>query len=145
VLALDRSAAALVVARRNARRHGVEGRIDFVQADLLEPVRGPVDAVVSNPPYIRRNELDSLMPDVRDWEPESALFDDEPGAGILGRLIEGAARVLTPGGCFIAEIADARASEALALVEDPGRWSETALAPDLAGLKRVLVTRRGER
>lgn len=142
VLALDRSPAALEVARRNARRHGVEGRVDFVRADLLEPVRGPINAVVANPPYIRRDEADDLMPDVRDWEPGIALYDDEPGVGILARLAAGAARVLIPGGSLVVEIADARSREGLALLESSGLWCEPGLAPDFSGRKRLLLARR---
>ena len=142
VIAADRSASALAVARRNALRHGVAPRMDLVLADLLEPVRGPFHAVVSNPPYIRREEKADLMADVRDYEPEAALFDDEPGQGILARLISGAARVLAPGGSLVVEVADARSREALALVEDSGLWDETGVAPDLAGLKRILQARR---
>jgi len=142
VLALDRSAAALSVGGRNAIRYGMQGRVSFILADLLEPVRGPVAAVVSNPPYIKRSEADDIMPDVRDFEPEAALFDDEPGEGILARLVAGAARVLAPGGCLVVEIADARSAEALALLEDSGLWEETGVAPDLAGLKRILQARR---
>ncbi len=142
VLALDRSPAALMVARRNTIRHRVDGRVHFLIADLLESVRGPVHAVVSNPPYILRSETDDLMPDVRDWEPEAALFDDEPGAGILVRLVAGAARVLAPGGSLVVEIAAARSEEALALLEASHLWDDAGVAPDLAGLKRVLQARR---
>ena len=142
VLALDRSEKALAVARKNARRHGVAERVHFVAGDLLEPVSGHVDAVVSNPPYILRSEKESLMPDVRDFEPEAALLDDEPGEGILARLVAGAARVLAPRGSLVVEIADARAQDAVALLEGSGLWDESSLAPDLAGLKRVLRARR---
>jgi len=141
VLALDRSAEALEVARRNARRHGVEGRVDFVRADLLEPVRGPLHVVVANPPYIRRDEAEDLMPDVRDWEPGIALYDDEP-EGILARLAAGAARVLIPGGSLVIEIADARSDDALAHLASTGLWRDAGVAPDHAGRRRILIARR---
>ena len=143
VVALDRSEKALAVARGNAILHGVADRVRFLVSDLLEAVGGPVDSVVSNPPYILRAEADALMPDVRDWEPALALFDDVPGEGILGRLVDGAAKILAPGGCFVAEIADARGAAALALLEASGPWDDAAVTQDFAGLKRVLLARRG--
>jgi release factor glutamine methyltransferase len=114
----------------------------LLAADLLEAVRGPVDAVVSNPPYIKREEADALMPDVRDYEPGIALYDDEPGAGILARLVAGAAQVLIPGGALVVEIADTRSAEALAHLESTGLWSDAGVAPDHAERSRILMARR---
>lgn len=142
VLGVDRSHAALTVARRNAARCGVSERVHFALGDLLAPARGPFDAVAGNPPYIRRDEGDGLMPDVRDWEPGVALFDDEPGPGILARLAAGAARVLRPGGCLVLETAEARAQEALALLDAGGAWDDAGIARDHAGRERVIVARR---
>src|SRR5207245_10757372 len=73
ITAVDVSIAALEVARRNSERHGVGSRIRFSAGDLFEQVAGEFDLIVSNPPYVRREELDALSPEIRDWTPLTRL------------------------------------------------------------------------
>jgi release factor glutamine methyltransferase len=97
VTALDISAAALEVARENALRHGVAGRVRFVESDLLTAVRGETfDVVVSNPPYVRDDEV--LEAQVREFEPRVALFAGTTGLEVYRRLVPQAWEALAPGG-----------------------------------------------
>ena len=92
VLATDISPAALAVARENAERHGVGARISFLQGDLLDPLleeegAAPLDAVLSNPPYVAEPELQSLQPEVREHEPRVALVGGPEGLEVIQRLL----------------------------------------------------------
>ena len=104
VIAGDISVAALAVARKNIRRHGVSARVSPVQADLLSAFSGRVDAIVSNPPYINPRQKTELPPAVRDFEPSGALFSPESGLAHLRRLLAGAGRLLSGGGLLLVEI-----------------------------------------
>lgn len=106
VVAVDHSGEALAVARRNAERHGVADRIQFLEGDLFEPL-APADRfhfVISNPPYIPTAEIANLAVGVRDFEPHLALDGGSNGFAVLERILAGAAAVLEPGGWLIVEI-----------------------------------------
>ena len=139
VLALDRSAAALAVARENGRRHGVLDRVAFLRADLLEAVRGPVDLVVSNPPYV--GDADELDPECR-HEPREALFAGPDGLDAYRRIAPAAARVLRPGGTLLFETPGAQVGEIADLCRSAGLTPREPI-PDLAGRPRVLPAVRG--
>jgi release factor glutamine methyltransferase len=138
VVAVDRSADALAVAVDNARRLGAEGRVRFLRADLLEAVRGPVDMVVSNPPYVA--EGDEVDPET-DHEPRMALYAGPLGLDVYRRLIPGAARVLRPGGTLLLETAGAGIEALNELCREAGLEPQEPLA-DLAGKPRVLPAER---
>jgi release factor glutamine methyltransferase len=106
VTAIDISAAALAVARRNAQRHGVEDRIEFVESDLFAslPAERAFDYIVSNPPYVSTAEMANLAPHVRNEEPHVALHAGERGTEVIERLIQQAAQRLTPGGAVLIEV-----------------------------------------
>jgi release factor glutamine methyltransferase len=106
VTAVDRSAAALEVAARNAAKHGVQARVRFLEGDLFEPLgeRRNFDFVVSNPPYIATEDLGRLPSGVRDYEPVLALDGGPGGYTVLDRLIANARDYLRPGGHLIVEI-----------------------------------------
>jgi release factor glutamine methyltransferase len=143
--ATDISAAALDVARGNAARHGVADRIEFVECDLLADPRlaGPWDVIVSNPPYVREDEFESLPRDVRLHEPRMALVAGPTGAEVIARLAAEAVERLVPGGWLLLEAGPtvAAAAEA-ALAAVPGLVPGSTLK-DLAGLPRVFQARRG--
>ena len=102
VTAVDVSEDALCVARENARRLGAE--IRFLQGDLYAPVGDErFDMIVSNPPYISREEMERLMPEVQ-REPKLALYGGEDGLDFYRRLAKDAAKHLRPGGCILLEI-----------------------------------------
>lgn len=145
VHATDLSAGALAVARRNAEALGLGGRIEFALGDLLEPVRhlrGRLDAVVSNPPYVPSDAIARLEPEVRDHEPRAALDGGPDGLRLVRRLIAEAPDLLRPGGWLLVEIGDGQAPAARACAERDGRYDRVGTARDLAGTARVLEARR---
>lgn len=152
VFATDISAAALEVARRNAPRHGVADRIHFVECDLLtallvsplapHPSPRPFDLIVSNPPYVARSEAATLAREVREHEPETALFGGATGLEIYARLIEQAGAVLRPGGILVLELGYNAAGHVRAIVQAQRAWVNTSITNDLAGIPRVLATER---
>jgi release factor glutamine methyltransferase len=142
--ATDISGAALAVARENAARHGLEGRISFHQCDLLaDPaVAGRWDVVVANLPYVREDEVDGLPRDVREHEPRAALVGGPRGIEPLERLAASAVERLAPGGWLVLEAGPTVAADLeRALTETPGLEIGPTL-PDLAGLPRVFQARR---
>jgi release factor glutamine methyltransferase len=144
IVATDLSAAALAVARRNVERHGVGGRVELVECDLLDDPRagGPFDLVVSNPPYVRDDEFDALPRDVRLHEPRSALVAGPTGAEVIGRLAPAAAERLVPGGWLLVEIGPGVREAAEAAIRGESRLEPMPTLPDMAGLPRVLQARR---
>jgi release factor glutamine methyltransferase len=151
IVATDISAAALSVARRNAERHGVSDRIDFVECNLLDAFlhESPVtshqlpkfDLIASNPPYIPRKESATLQREVREHEPEPALFGGEAGVEFYAPLIAQAAMLLKPGGILVLELGHDCAEHVLSLLPPPG-WTSIAITNDLAGIPRVASARR---
>lgn len=141
VIATDRSIGALAVARVNASRLRLDGRVRFLQADLLEPFRGGVDLVVSNPPYVEEAEWRHLEPEVRDHDPRSALVPEEGVAALYRRLLKGAARVLRPGGSVAVEIGAGQSEGVLAQAREAGLEQPRAIA-DLQQIPRVIVATR---
>jgi release factor glutamine methyltransferase len=138
VWATDLSRAALRVAATNARRHGVADRILFIQADLLLPLRGPVDLVVSNPPYVAEEEWPALPPSVREYEPRQALDGGPGGLQVIRRLLEDAPRLLRPGGTLLVEIGADQGSRVTAMVCTCIPGARARIHTDLAGRDRVL-------
>jgi release factor glutamine methyltransferase len=137
VLALDRSADALDVARENLRRSSVNGRVELRRGNLLDGVRGPFDLVVSNPPYVAPDEYATLQPEIRLYEPREAVV----GVGI-GAEIAGAARaVLRPGGWLVLECGDGQASELAEELAGLG-YEGVTRTRDLARRERVVEARR---
>jgi release factor glutamine methyltransferase len=106
VTAVDLSPEALAVASRNAVRHGVAERTRFLSGDLFDPIPGGehFDFILSNPPYIAREDLDRLPPGVRNYEPHLALEGGPGGFAVFDRLVAQAASYLVPGGHLILEI-----------------------------------------
>lgn len=141
LVATDESAAALDVARRNARRLGVADRIQFEEADLLGQARGPFQVIVSNPPYIPDGDRTGLVPEVRDYDPPGALFAGPDGLDVIRRLLPAAAAALEPGGVLIMEIGQGQADEVSRLVTAAGLHLR-AVVPDLRKIPRVVVADR---
>ena len=134
VLAIDRSGEAAAVARANASRHALD--VEVLEGDLLEPVpsdlRGMVDLVVSNPPYVSRDEYEALPPEVR-AEPYEALVG---GTDVHRRLAEAAPGWLRAGGWLVMEIGDEQAEEVRDVLA--ARFESVDVLPDLAGRDRVV-------
>jgi release factor glutamine methyltransferase len=141
VLAIDRSAAALAVAARNVMKHGLKGRVQLAQANLLDAVAGPVDLIVSNPPYVARRDAQLLPPEVAQFEPDAALFAGEDGLAALRSLCDTAGSRLAVGGLLIVEFGAGQETALRALAQARG-WAVETVA-DLAGIPRVAVMSRG--
>ncbi len=148
IVATDRSLPALDVARENARRHGVAGRITWVAGDALEALagmglEGAVHGVCANPPYIPTAEWERLPREVRDFEPREALDGGPDGLAVHRRIISGCGRYLRPGGVLALEIGTrGQAREVAALAEATGIFGTPRVVSDYAGAERVVVARR---
>jgi release factor glutamine methyltransferase len=140
VVATDVSLGALAVAAANRRRHGVDGRVRLVRADLLSSLRlQAFDVVVSNPPYIDVDEWHSLMPEVRDHEPPEALF---AGDGLdFHRRLFGAGDLFAAGQRLLVEIGKGQLDGVRELAEREG-FEVEAVVLDLAAIARVVRLRR---
>ena len=135
VVAMDSSEDALELARENARRAGLS--VELVHGDLREGLpAGPFDLVVSNPPYVRPEEIDSLEPEVRDWEPRDALVDN----GQTEALARAARDVLRPNAELVLEVHAERAREVQDLLERLGY--SVRIGVDLTGRDRVVEGKR---
>ena len=138
VHATDDSARALEVADANVRRHGVAARVSLREGDLLGALPGPVDVIVSNPPYIPTGELASLPPDVR-REPVEALDGGPDGLRVTRRLVRGAPDFLRPGGRLVVEIAPEQLDAVVAEASEAFPGAEVGFEHDLSGNPRLVV------
>jgi len=141
ILATDSSAAALRLARRNARLQGVAERITFLKGDWLQPLREPVDLVVANPPYVSTHEMKRLPREVRCYEPAAALHAGPDGMAGISALLQQAPSRLKQGGSLIMEIAPQRARRALSLAKRVVPAAAVELRTDYAGRSRLLLIR----
>jgi len=160
--ATDISSAALVVARRNAARHGVMDRIDFIESNLLDAFatvtvpesqitnhESPVtshqsrsfDLIISNPPYVGRREAATLPREVREHEPGVALYGGEEGYELYAALIAEASQNLKPGGILVLELGH-NSLPAVRPLLDAAPWTNVGVTNDLAGIPRVLAAEK---
>lgn len=140
-VATEISPAAATVARQNARRLGAP--VSILVCDLMSAVRdGSFDLVVSNPPYVPLRERDGLQREVRDWEPEIALFAGASGHEVYDRIASEAPRVLRRDGWVVVELGFGSLDHVRNLFS---RWAEVRVEEDLAGIPRVLAARQGFR
>lgn len=133
----DISSAALRVARANAGRCGLDTRCSFVACDIASGVQGAFDLVVSNPPYIERDEIGTLAPEVRDYDPQIALAGGEDGLDAYRAIADEAKRIVAPGGRLFVELGVGQEAAVCALFTNSGLVPGTA-RKDLAGIPRVL-------
>lgn len=140
-LAIDASAEALALARRNARRHNVADRVTFLRGDLLRPLGRPVDLIVSNPPYVSRSELQAVAPEVGQYEPRLALDGGEDGLALIRPLLRQAKEKLKPGGALLVEIGSTQGPAVVQTVRNYFPSAGVSIKQDLAGLDRLLVVR----
>ena len=139
ILAVDVSRSALEVARANARAHGVDGRIRWVQSDLLTSFRATWDVIVANLPYIPNPRLAHL--EVARYEPLVALDGGQDGLETVRRLADGLAGRLRPGGLAALEIDEGQGETLRLLLRSGFAAAEVRVEPDLSGLERyVMVT-----
>jgi release factor glutamine methyltransferase len=139
VIATDLSAAALDVARRNAARHGVSERCEFLEGDLFAPLSaaGRFELIVANPPYIPEAEIEALQAEIKQYEPRLALASGSEGLTHLERLCAQTGAFLEPGGAVLFEVGQRQAEPVRALLEAAGFVDVTA-HKDLGGIERVV-------
>jgi release factor glutamine methyltransferase len=138
VYATDISSAALRIASENARQ--LHAPVSLIAADLVSCFgAATLDLVASNPPYVPKTDQPVLQREVRDYEPEVALFGGPSGLEIFERLIPEARRVLRPGGWLLLELGYNSLDPVRAMLASG--WSEITVQTDLAGLPRVLAAR----
>jgi len=145
IFATDISAEALDVARCNSARHRVSDRIHFHQTDLLEALLDKshlFDLIVSNPPYVARDEAATLPREVREHEPDAALFGGPTGVEIYARLIEQDGALLSPRGILLLELGYGAADAVRKIFRMQERWANVSITNDLAGIPRVLAADR---
>src|SRR5712664_2401531 len=141
IYATDISSAALAVARRNATRHSVSDRIHFLESSLLDEASHLsllFDLIVSNPPYIGRRAAATLMREVRDHEPEIALYGGEEGYELYAELIAQSAAHLKASGILVLELGHNSLPAVQPLLDAP-LWTNVGVANDLAGIPRVIA------
>lgn len=143
IVAVDRSAEALTLARLNRRLVGKA--VELVQGDLTTPLAAEsLDALVSNPPYLTDAEYAALEPSVARWEPRAALAAGPDGLDATTRLLDDARRVLRAGGWIALEVDTSRAERVAGLARRFG-WDGVEVGVDPFGRERYVLARRNER
>jgi len=141
-LASDILPGAIATAKRNARRHGVQQRIEFRHGSLLADFEGSIGLLVSNPPYIERGVIPTLDPEVRTHDPIEALDGGPDGLDVVRGIAELAARHVQRGGWVALELGEDQPPEAAAIFKATGCFSTIRQERDLAGLLRFVYARR---
>ncbi|MBU6409423.1 MAG: peptide chain release factor N(5)-glutamine methyltransferase [Verrucomicrobia bacterium] len=140
ITATDAAAAALALARENAKKNGMEERIDFFEGDGFAalPDGKTFDLIVSNPPYVPSDEIGRLEPEVRDFDPRAALDGGADGLDFYRKFAAQAAIILKPSGKFMVEFGDGQAAAVRAIFEAE-KWIVEAVKDDYSGRARVLA------
>ncbi len=144
VYAIDISKEALKVASLNAEMNGVSGRITFINGDLFTPLtglKGKARVIVTNPPYVSKEDIEKLDPEIKDFEPMIALWGGVDGLDSIRRIIEGSPEYLTPGGCLIMEIGWGQAEKVKEILTSHGLYQDIKIRKDLSGVERVVKAR----
>ena len=130
----DISAPALQVAKQNAQTH--KAKINFVESDLFNNLKGKFDLIISNPPYIKEDDIQTLSPEVKQ-EPRLAQSGGREGTEIIEKIIQNAPKFLPPGGLLALEIGDKEGQKVLQFFSRD-IWSDFVLVCDFAGLERYI-------
>jgi release factor glutamine methyltransferase len=143
IYAVDLSAEALDIARANAARLQLDGRVKFLQSNVLESLAGvqDFDFVVSNPPYVGLDEADKVQRSVFEHEPRMAVFSGDSGLDVIRPLIAQSHVALKPGGWLAMEIGYSMRDAVLALLA-PTLWDVPTVVLDLQGIPRVIAARK---
>ncbi len=147
IVAVDCSAEALETAKSNAISHGVGEKIEWIEGDLVDPLRdrhliGTVDVIVSNPPYIAEGEWEQLQPEVRNFEPRVALLAGQTGTEFHERLFHDAKEFLAPDGLLVMEIGQGQLPLVRQTADWVGGYAGFQTVKDEVGIERVVIARR---
>ncbi|MDW7680913.1 MAG: peptide chain release factor N(5)-glutamine methyltransferase, partial [bacterium] len=145
ITSIDINSAALKIARQNSDHHNLSERIEFLEMDIFKNFTDSFpqfDCIVSNPPYISKKEYPDLPPEVRNFEPETALYAGEDGLKFYHRIASSAQRLLTGVGFITVEIGASQA-DAVAKIFGDNQWlHKIELINDLNGLPRILIAEK---
>ncbi|HID07697.1 MAG TPA: peptide chain release factor N(5)-glutamine methyltransferase, partial [Armatimonadetes bacterium] len=147
ILAIDVSEEALSLARENARMHNVQQRITFLQGSILEPLEGyavprGLKAIVANLPYVADDEIATLPPEVRQYEPTIGWSGGKDGLKWVRQLIAQASYWLQPDGILALEVGTRQARRVEELLECAGAWTAIEIYKDYAHIERFVTARR---
>jgi release factor glutamine methyltransferase len=138
IYATDISASSLRVAEMNCQRHAVSSQVELLQGDLLEPLSQPVDMIVANLPYIKDCEFKDLSPEIRKFEPTTALTGGEDGLDKIQQILEQMPGKLSHGGSFLLEIGQGQGRVVTSLIKSYFPQASIKLISDLGGIERVV-------
>ncbi len=138
-IGLEKSPDALAITLENAVSNGVVERLELRESDVFGALKQgeSFDLIVSNPPYVPLEDVSSLQPEVRDFEPQMALTDGGDGLGIVEQIVNEAPAFLKAGGHLLLEIGFSQ-SPAVLRMFDPGIWSKSGAFADLQGIPRMI-------
>ncbi len=148
VYGTDTSEIAIGYAKKNAKLNGIKN-VSFMKGSLFYPIKKnfksqisnlKFDLIISNPPYIRRNDIKSLQPEVKDWEPLEALDGGEDGLDYYRAIIPEARNYLKEGGCLMFELGNNQADAVRKMAGDAG-FINISLIKDYAALERILIAK----
>lgn len=144
-IAMDRSEKAVRIAKKNARRHGVDLSISFFCADWLQPLKENkkgFDLIISNPPYVETDEIRRLQPEIRRFEPFNALDGGADGLDSLRRIIKSAHHYMKSGGRLALEIGAGQKKAIEMIAENESRYNDLVVRKDYSGIERVMVFKK---
>lgn len=143
VYSIDISKKALGIAMKNADIHGVTSKISFLNGSLFEPlenidIKGKVDILVSNPPYIPSSEIEGLQIEVAKYEPRIALDGGADGLDFYRDIVDNAPEYLRVGGMLALEVGHDQARKVADLMKEKSRYVDIQITKDLAGIERIV-------
>lgn len=143
IIGVDISPRAISYARLNAERLNVSPRLYLIQSDLFDAFADvKFDAILTNPPYVARDELSTLQPEVRDFEPQEALTDGGDGLSLIRQIVAAAPAYLRSGGGLFMEIGFGQSGRVGELFAADERWTGVTFEKDLSGIERTAVAFR---
>jgi release factor glutamine methyltransferase len=143
IYATDVSGDALKLAFENAKENQVEGKIEFVSGDLFKPLENrnlenSIDCIVSNPPYVRDDDSESLSEEITDFEPEVSLFSGDDGLNFHKRIIKECHNYLRKDGLLALEVGWEDGDRLADLIRSEGDYHNIKTIKDLSGIKRIV-------
>jgi len=141
IVASDISGGALEIARMNAVKHGVADRVDFIESDLFDNLKGVFDIIVTNPPYIARYEFEALQKEVL-MEPRIALDGGEDGLDFYRKIAASAPEYLAGDGCVTMEIGFGQRERVVNIMEAAGVFKTIEAREDFNKIDRVIIARK---
>lgn len=138
-IASEKSPHAFELAKRNAEQLNASHRVTIRPGEYFAGWEGPLHVVVSNPPYVRRGEIITLSPEVKNYDPPLALDGGPDGLDVVRQLVDEAARLLLPGGGLFLEIGQEQGRDSHAILAASGQFRDIQILHDFAGLDRYVL------